>query len=98
LEHRLYKVNIACRQLFILVIFSQPSITSYAESLPQHRHLHHSDFDRSAMGILSDLHQSIPKFQKLHPYHSRSWHLFDDVDGFIDNTALAYQYRQDTTS
>jgi hypothetical protein len=39
-------------QLFILVIFSKPSIASHAESLPQLCHLRHPDHDWHTMGIL----------------------------------------------
>ena len=85
-------------QLFILVIFSKPSITSHAESLPQHCHLHHSNYDWSTMGILSNLYQRIPEFQKQNPYHPHPRNLFDDVDDLADSTAFAYQLRKSTTA
>ena len=50
------------------------------------------------MGILPDIYQRVPKFHKQNPYHPYSRDLFDDVDGIVDSTAIAYQYREGTTS
>jgi len=73
-------------------------LTSHAESLSQHSHLHHFNHDWYSMGILSNLYKRVPQFHKQNYYHTRPWNFVDDVDGLIDSAALAYQYGKNTTS
>ena len=86
-----------CR-MSILFIFSEPQIISHAESIPQHSHLHHSNYDWCPMGILSVLYERIPKFQKQNHYHSHPRSLVDGVVDLADSAALTYQDRKSPTS